>query len=99
MKSKPVSSYPGLTEEQAQNSFTDADLESMAHGNNPRSNAFRELLARRKNVNFDLAIETLRQCAAKELDSGYRAHHNALIYAANELENAQALGQEVNHES
>lgn len=45
------------------------------------------------------AIDLLRDRAARELDGGFRAHHNALIYAANELENAQAFGQEVSHES
>ncbi|MHA1161673.1 hypothetical protein [Enterobacter ludwigii] len=45
------------------------------------------------------AIGILRDRAARELDGGFRAHHNALIYAANELENAQAFGREVSHES
>ncbi|HCD7317423.1 TPA: hypothetical protein NK762_004995 [Enterobacter chengduensis] len=45
------------------------------------------------------AIDILRDRAARELDGGFRAHHNALIYAANELENAQAFGREVSHES
>ena len=31
------------------NSFTDDELEAMAHGDNPRSNAYRELLAFRRN--------------------------------------------------
>ncbi len=31
------------------NSFTDDELEGMAHGDNPRSNAYRELLAYRRN--------------------------------------------------
>ena len=31
------------------NSFTDDQLEGMAHGNNPQSNAYRELLAYRRN--------------------------------------------------
>lgn len=48
---------------------------------------------------FQAAIDILRDRAARELDGGFRAHHNALIYAANELENAQAFGQEVSHES
>lgn len=38
----------GLTAEQSSNSFTDEDLEGMAHGNNPVANAYRELLALRK---------------------------------------------------
>lgn len=38
----------GLTIEQSSNSFTDEDLEGMAHGNNPVANAYRELLAFRK---------------------------------------------------
>lgn len=45
------------------------------------------------------AIDILRDRAARELDGGFRAHHNALIYAANELENAQVFGREVSHES
>lgn len=48
---------------------------------------------------YQSAIDILRDRAARELDGGFRAHHNALIYAANELENAQAFGQEVSHES
>ncbi|EQB1743713.1 hypothetical protein L6R44_24210 [Enterobacter cloacae complex sp. ECC445] len=43
---------------------------------------------------YQPAIDILRDRAARELDSGFRAHHNALIYAANELENAQAFGGE-----
>lgn len=48
---------------------------------------------------YQAAIDILRNRAACELDGGFHAHHNALIYAANELENAQAFGQEVSHES
>jgi hypothetical protein len=48
---------------------------------------------------YQAAIDILRKRAASELDGGFRAHHNALIYAANELENAQAFGREVGHES
>lgn len=48
---------------------------------------------------YQAAIDFLRKRAASELDGGFRAHHNALIYAANELENAQAFGWEVGHES
>jgi len=48
---------------------------------------------------YQAAIDILRDRAARELDGGFRAHHNALIYAANELENTQAFGQEVSHES
>lgn len=48
---------------------------------------------------YQPAIDILRDRAARELDGGFRAHHNALIYAANELENVQAFGQEVSHES
>ncbi|EMF1616289.1 hypothetical protein V2F74_004666 [Escherichia coli] len=48
---------------------------------------------------YQAAIDILRDRAAHELDGGFRAHHNALIYAANELENAQAFGREVSHES
>lgn len=31
------------------NSFSDLDLEGMSHGNNPQANAYRELLAYRRN--------------------------------------------------
>ena len=48
---------------------------------------------------YQSAIDILRDRAARELDGGFRSHHNALIYAANELENAQAFGREVSHES
>ncbi|ELZ5041687.1 hypothetical protein UYK19_002899 [Enterobacter hormaechei] len=48
---------------------------------------------------YQAAIDFLRKRAASELDGGFRAHHNALIYAVNELENAQAFGREVGHES
>ncbi|KHM25423.1 hypothetical protein KV18_15200 [Enterobacter hormaechei subsp. xiangfangensis] len=48
---------------------------------------------------YQAAIDFLRKRAASELDGGFRAYHNALIYAANELENAQAFGREVGHES
>ncbi len=92
--------YTGLNAEQSSNTFSDKDLESMAHGNNPQSNAYRELLARRcQQTDYQPAIDILRERAARELDGGFRAHHNALIYAANELENAQAFGRESSHES
>lgn len=51
------------------------------------------------NEDYQAAIDFLRKRASSELDGGFRAHHNALIYAANELENAQAFGREVGHES
>lgn len=38
------------TERAHPNSFTDAELEMMAHGDNPQANAYRELLAFRRNV-------------------------------------------------
>ncbi|HGK4675225.1 TPA: DUF551 domain-containing protein [Kluyvera georgiana] len=44
-KSEPVSQPYTLPE----NSFTNEDLEGMTHGNNPQSNAYRELLAFRRN--------------------------------------------------
>ncbi|HDG1693048.1 TPA: DUF551 domain-containing protein [Kluyvera georgiana] len=37
------------TERTHPNSFTDAELEMMAHGDNPQANAYRELLAFRRN--------------------------------------------------
>lgn len=53
----------------------------------------------RKFVDYQVAIDLLRKCAAEELDRGYSAHHNALIYAANTLENEQAFGMGVSGES
>ncbi|WP_234879135.1 hypothetical protein [Aeromonas veronii] len=41
---------PGLTEEQASNSFSDEELEGMSYGNNPVANAYRELLALRQRI-------------------------------------------------
>lgn len=43
-------------------------------------------------ADYQEAIDILRTGAANELDNGCRAHHNALIFAANVLENAQAFG-------
>lgn len=52
-----------------------------------------------KSIDYQAAIDMLRKCASKELDGGYRSHHNALIYAANVLENEQAFGKEADRES
>ncbi|MDK9373396.1 hypothetical protein QQF54_08515 [Lelliottia sp. V106_10] len=45
-----------------------------------------------QGADYQGAIDLLRTGAANELDNGCRAHHNALIFAANVLENAQAFG-------
>ncbi|HDT1124125.1 TPA: DUF551 domain-containing protein [Klebsiella aerogenes] len=45
LQSEPVTT----TNKLPPNSFTDDELEGMAHGNNPQSNAYRELLAYRRN--------------------------------------------------
>nr|ELA1580856.1 DUF551 domain-containing protein [Klebsiella aerogenes] len=45
LQSEPVTTANKLPP----NSFTDDELEGMAHGNNPQSNAYRELLAYRRN--------------------------------------------------
>ncbi|EOC0699988.1 hypothetical protein ACIU3Q_003043 [Salmonella enterica subsp. enterica serovar Kokomlemle] len=50
-------------------------------------------------VDYQVAIDLLRKRAGEELAQGYRAHYNALTYAANVLENAQAFEREVGHES
>ncbi|ENC1278155.1 hypothetical protein ABKA45_004569 [Escherichia coli] len=68
----------------------------MVLGDLPASSA--EKLSDCQN-DYQAAIDILRDRAARELDGGFRAHHNALIYAANELENAQTFGREVSHES
>jgi len=51
------------------NSFTDEDLEMMAHGDNPQSNAYRELLAFRRNSQWIGNDST----NGKPLTSGYIA--------------------------
>lgn len=51
-----------------------------------------------KVVDYPAAIDLLREFAAHELRGGYKAHHNALIYAANKLENEQSFGKEVKRE-
>lgn len=51
------------------NSFTDEDLEMMAHGDNPKSNAYRELLAFRRNSQWIGNDST----NGKPLTSGYIA--------------------------
>ncbi|UYW75575.1 hypothetical protein OFY05_11440 [Pseudocitrobacter faecalis] len=45
LQAEPVSQPYKLPD----NSFTNDDLEMMAHGNNPQANAYRELLAFRRN--------------------------------------------------
>lgn len=52
-----------------------------------------EQLRQSKN-DFRTAISYLRERAAQELDHGFRAQHNALIYSLNELEKAQSSGME-----
>ena len=49
---------PGLTEEQASNSFSDEELEGMSYGNNPLANAYRELLAFRRLVGAHDAVHS-----------------------------------------
>lgn len=44
------------------NSFTDGDLEAMAHGDNPQSNAYRELLAFRRNSPVTPDSSTCKYC-------------------------------------
>ncbi|EOX9503395.1 TPA: hypothetical protein U2Q68_005089 [Citrobacter amalonaticus] len=50
-------------------------------------------------VDYQVAIDLLRKRAGEELAQGYKAHYNALTYAANVLENELAFGREANHES
>ncbi|WP_328223090.1 hypothetical protein [Aeromonas caviae] len=50
----------GLTEEQSANSFTDEELAMMAYGNNPQTNAMRELLASRQSLlDYTLRVQQL----------------------------------------
>jgi predicted RNA-binding Zn-ribbon protein involved in translation (DUF1610 family) len=51
------------------NSFTDGDLEAMAHGDNPQSNAYRELLAFRRNspVTPDCWCHTCRSVTMNDM--------------------------------
>ncbi|MEY6761793.1 hypothetical protein AB9B48_08965 [Kluyvera ascorbata] len=51
------------------------------------------------DIDYQHAIDVLRKRAREELAQGYSAHYNALIYAACVLENEQAFGREVDHES
>ncbi len=44
------------------NSFTDDELEMMAHGNNPQSNAYRELLAFRQSANSPVIPDSWVAC-------------------------------------
>lgn len=46
----------GLTPDQSANCFSDDELEMMQHENNPRSHAFRELLAYRKTSEETVAF-------------------------------------------
>ncbi|PTA90956.1 hypothetical protein C9415_21550 [Kluyvera sp. Nf5] len=50
--SRYLNSYMGAIQPKnsASNSFTDEDLDGMAHGNNPVANAYRELLEFRRNA-------------------------------------------------
>jgi len=48
---------------------------------------------------FQRAIDVLRQCAEEQRTGGYKAHHNALIYAANVLENTRLKNPEVDHDA
>lgn len=51
------------------------------------------------SIDYQHAIDVLRKRACEELSQGYSAHYNALVYAAIVLENEQAFGREVEHES
>lgn len=65
--------------ETSTNSFTDDELEAMAHGNNPQANAYRELLARRNSpVTPDGWIpvsERMPETMVSVLVTGHWFHH------------------------
>jgi hypothetical protein len=68
-----------------------SDLEQLQNDQKPIYIGF-DFASQPQNANYQEAIDLLRRGAASELDEGHRAHHNALIFAANVLENAQAFG-------
>lgn len=73
-KAEPVSQPYKLPE----NSFTNEDLEGMVHGNNPRANAYRELLAFRRNspmIPEELisAMEEVLRISDRDHDAWHRA--------------------------
>lgn len=49
-RAKKLNQSVSETERTQPNSFTDTELEMMSHGDNPQANAYRELLAFRRNV-------------------------------------------------
>lgn len=78
---------PGLTEEQASNSFSDEDLEGMSYGNNPVANAYRELLAFRRLVGAHDAVHSqngtlrdLRALAEQASEGEWEAVNNGVIF-------------------
>jgi hypothetical protein len=78
---------PGLTEEQASNSFSDEELEGMSYGNNPLANAYRELLAFRRLVGAHDAVHSqngtlrdLRALAEQASEGEWEAVNNGVIF-------------------
>lgn len=78
---------PGLTEEQASNSFSDEELEGLSYGNNPVANAYRELLAFRRLVGAhdavhsqDGALRDLRALAEQASEGEWEAVNNGVIF-------------------
>lgn len=60
------------------NSFTDEELEGMIHGNNPQSNAYRELLAFRRNS--PVIPESWVACSERRPPEGYEPDGGAVCY-------------------
>lgn len=78
---------PGLTEEQASNSFSDEELEGLSYGNNPVANAYRELLAFRRLVGAHDAVHSqngilrdLRALAEQASEGEWEAVNNGVIF-------------------
>lgn len=78
---------PGLTEEQASNSFSDEELEGMSYGNNPVANAYRELLAFRRLVDAHDAVHSqndalrdLRALAEQASEGEWEAVNNGVCF-------------------
>lgn len=80
-----------------ENSFTNDDLEMMAHGDNPQANAYRELLAFRRNspvipdgwqlVPIDATLDMLKEGAKQNMkNESFQSVWKAMLAAAPQQE-------------
>lgn len=93
LQAEPVSQPYKLPE----NSFTNDDLEMMAHGDNPQANAYRELLAFRRNspvipdgwqlVPIDATLDMLKEGAKQNMkNESFQSVWKAMLAAAPQQE-------------